>query len=159
MPEKDWVQPWALESGTMATDMTTRSALQRAKAKPSMATTLTLSEVRNSKKLAFRGPLSSENSPEAPFLVETLAGGAVSLRTAGATRRGGIPHERRDRRPSEDWAEGDGNPGVAPLRMVPSRADETKGGHDKSRPVERPRIIEAIMEWKRTIPSGRGPVD
>lgn len=44
----------------MATDITTRSALHRAKAKATIATTLTLSEVMNSKKL---GPRTSPSSP------------------------------------------------------------------------------------------------
>lgn len=45
-PEKLWLHPWAAESGTMATDMTTLSALHSAIAIATMATTFALSDVR-----------------------------------------------------------------------------------------------------------------
>lgn len=54
MPAKDWRQPWERDRGTIATDMTTRSALHKAKDKANIATTFTLSEVMNSTKLSSR---------------------------------------------------------------------------------------------------------
>lgn len=62
-PAKDCRQPWESESGTIATDITTRSALQSAKAKANIATTLTLSEVINSRALGSRNSRSSPNEP------------------------------------------------------------------------------------------------
>lgn len=50
-PAKDWRQPWERDRGTIATDITTLSALHKAKDKANIATTFTLSEVMNSTKL------------------------------------------------------------------------------------------------------------
>lgn len=71
MPAKDRLQPLDKDNGTIATDITTRSALQSARAKASMATTLTLSDVINSKKLGDSISLSSANEPNWASLEET----------------------------------------------------------------------------------------
>lgn len=62
----------------MTTDITTRSALQRANAKASMATTLTLSEVMNSKKPGPCTASPSDNGPDGAPLRETLTRAARS---------------------------------------------------------------------------------
>lgn len=64
-PANDWRQPWEADNGTIATDITTRSALHKAKAKANIATTFTLSEVMNSAKLGSRTPPLSLNEPPA----------------------------------------------------------------------------------------------
>lgn len=84
IPEKDRLQPWEMDSGKMATDITTRSALQSVNASASIATILTLSEVINSTKLeAWNGPrsdgkLKSASPEEAPD--ETVLPGPRELR-------------------------------------------------------------------------------
>lgn len=75
MPAKDLVQPWEWDKGTIATDMTTLSALQSKRAKASIAATFTLSDVMNSTKLgASADSTSSENDPKRAPFDETLTG-------------------------------------------------------------------------------------
>lgn len=98
-PAKDLLHPRAADMGTIATDMTTRSALQSANARASIETTFTRSEVMNSKKLGCgcggRLPSSIGNDDRAPF-PETLGGGDERR------RRRRLPRVGRDRWP-EKW--------------------------------------------------------
>jgi hypothetical protein len=72
IPENDRLHPRERDNGTIATDITTRSALQSARAKASIATTFTLSEVINSAKLGACTTLSSGNAPSEASSEETL---------------------------------------------------------------------------------------
>lgn len=72
IPENDRLHPRERDNGTIATDITTLSALQSARAKASIATTFTLSEVINSAKLGACTSFSSGNAPSEASSEETL---------------------------------------------------------------------------------------
>lgn len=140
--------------GTIATDMTTRSALQSANARASIETTFTRSEVMNSKKLGCgcggRLPSSIGNDDRAPF-PETLGGGDERR------RRRRLPRVGRDRWP-EKWEGRLGGDCRDRWRGPVGFSSGTEGG-ERARSMlsvgwsvrerrERDGLLDYIISWK-----------
>lgn len=87
-PAKLWLQPWAADMGTMATDMTTRSALHSAMATATMATTFARSELQNlDNRPDLLSTSESENAKSAPVVATWVRAKGLGFVETGAAIR------------------------------------------------------------------------